>query len=362
MSHLFRDEEAALLLGREPVDIDLQEIAGYVTGKHILVTGGGGSIGSELCRLLAQFHPAQLLLLDHDENSIYAIEHELKRKYSHVSIEAIIADIRDKKRIADIFSVYRPSIIFHTAAHKHVPLMEANPTEAVQNNIFGTQHVAECAHEYGADTFVLISTDKAVKPACVMGATKRVAEKIIHTMNAISPTKFVAVRFGNVLGSQGSVVPLFKQQILEGGPVTVTHQDMVRFFMTIREAVELVIQAGAYAKGGEIFILDIGQPVKILDLAHQLIQLSGLQPNQDIHVTYSGVRPGEKMIEEIVNDEEEMKATKHNRILVIKPSDTLRKDQLSSMLNKLEEIISHVNSLTSTNEIRALLWEIVQGG
>ncbi|MBO8173593.1 MAG: polysaccharide biosynthesis protein [Bacillaceae bacterium] len=316
---LIRDVNVEDLLGREPVEVDLNQIAGYVKDKVVLVTGAGGSIGSELCRQIAPFKPEKLLLLGHGENSIYQIELELVKSFPDIQYETIIADIQDRERIEQVFDLYRPHVIFHAAAHKHVPLMERNPAEAVKNNVIGTKNVAECADQFEATHFVMISTDKAVNPTSVMGATKRVAEMIIQSMAKGSNTKFVAVRFGNVLGSRGSVVPIFKKQIEQGGPVTVTHPDMVRYFMTIPEAVQLVIQAGALAEGGEIFILDMGQPVRIADLAKDLIRLSGLRPDQDVKIVYTGIRPGEKLYEELLTDEEGTRETKHDRIFIGKP-------------------------------------------
>lgn len=331
-----RDVDVEDLLGREPIKVDLNGIANYVENKVVLVTGAGGSIGSELCRQVSRFHPKLLLLLGHGENSIYNIELELKKTFPDLAIEPIIADIQDRHRMEDVFNRFRPNVIFHAAAHKHVPLMEKNPAEAVKNNVFGTKNVAECAHKYHADRFVLISTDKAVNPTSVMGTTKRVAEMIIQSMDNISETKFVAVRFGNVLGSRGSVIPVFKQQILNGGPVTVTHPEMVRFFMTIPEAVQLVIQAGALANGGEVFILDMGKPVKIVDLARDLIRLSGFEPDVDIKIEFSGIRPGEKLYEEILTNEEGVSATHHDRIFVAKPLN-IDREELEFDIRKLKK-------------------------
>lgn len=304
------------ILRREPVKLDLGQIAGYLTGKRVLVTGAGGSIGSELCRQIAKMSPSHVTLLGKGENSIYEIHQELTAKFPHLAIEPVIADVRDKPRIFNIFSRVQPQVVFHAAAHKHVPLMEAQPEEAVRNNIFGTQTVAEAADRANTEKFVLISTDKAVNPTSVMGATKRVAEMIIQNMNRISDTNFVAVRFGNVLGSRGSVIPLFKKQILKGGPITITHPDMKRYFMTIPEASQLVLQAGALAQGGEVFVLDMGEPVKIVDMATDLIELSGLEPGRDIEIQFSGLRPGEKLFEELLTAEEGTSSTKHEKIYV----------------------------------------------
>lgn len=304
------------ILRRDPVKLDLGQIAGYLTGKRVLVTGAGGSIGSELCRQIAKMSPSHVTLLGKGENSIYEIHQELTSKFPNLAIEPVIADVRDKPRIFNIFARVQPQVVFHAAAHKHVPLMEAQPVEAVRNNIFGTQVVAEAADRVKAEKFVLISTDKAVNPTSVMGATKRVAEMIIQNMNRISDTNFVAVRFGNVLGSRGSVIPLFKKQILKGGPITITHPDMKRYFMTIPEASQLVLQAGALAQGGEVFVLDMGEPVKIVDMANDLIELSGLEPGRDIEIKFTGLRPGEKLFEELLTAEEGTSSTKHEKIYV----------------------------------------------
>ncbi|AIF53704.1 nucleoside-diphosphate sugar epimerase/dehydratase [Pelosinus sp. UFO1] len=311
-----RNVEVEDLLGRDPVKLDVEQIAGYLKGKRVLVTGAGGSIGSELCRQIAKISPSSLTLLGKGENSIYEINSELREKFSKLDIEPIIADVRDKERIHSIFSQVKPQVVFHAAAHKHVPLMESQPMEAVRNNIFGTKTVAEAADEFGAEAFVMISTDKAVNPTSVMGATKRVAELIIQNLSKRSNTKFVAVRFGNVLGSRGSVIPLFKKQIAKGGPITITHPDMQRYFMTIPEASQLVLQAGAIAKGGEVFVLDMGEPVKIIDMACDLIELSGLVPHEDIKIKFSGLRPGEKLFEELLTAEEGTASTKHQKIFV----------------------------------------------
>jgi FlaA1/EpsC-like NDP-sugar epimerase len=304
------------LLRRDSVQLDIERMADYLTGKRVLVTGAGGSIGSELCRQIAKLSPATLILLGKGENSIYEIEQELRRKYQALELSPVIADVRDKDRIGDVFSQFRPQVVFHAAAHKHVPLMEIQPQEAVHNNIFGTQILAEAADQFKTEIFVMISTDKAVNPTSVMGATKRVAELIIQHMSSISNTKYVVVRFGNVLGSRGSVIPLFKKQIAAGGPITLTHPDMKRYFMTIPEASQLVMQAGALAQGGEVFVLDMGEPVKIMDMACDLIELSGLVPHKDIKIQCTGLRPGEKLFEELLTAEEGTQATKHTKIFV----------------------------------------------
>lgn len=304
------------LLCRDEVKINLGEILGYIKGETVLVTGAGGSIGSELCRQVVALGPSKILLLDHAENSIYDIEMELCKLSTACTVVPIVADVREKKRIDQVFASHKPSVIFHAAAHKHVPLMEVNREEAIRNNIFGTKNVAEAADRYNAKSFLLVSTDKAVNPTSVMGATKRVAEMAIQILAKKSKTRYCAVRFGNVLGSRGSVIPLFRQQIEAGGPVTVTHPDMTRYFMTIPEAVQLVIQAGAMGQKGEIFVLNMGEPVKIIDLAHDLIRLSGLEPDKDICITYSGIRPGEKIFEEVLTVEECSKKTTHQRIFI----------------------------------------------
>lgn len=314
-----KEVEIEDLLGREPIRINTEEVLDYVGGKTVLVTGGGGSIGSELCRQIASHHPKQLIIADIYENNAYEIQQELVRRYPELDLVVLIASVRNTNRINGIFADYRPDIVYHAAAHKHVPLMEASPNEAIKNNVMGTYKTAQAADKYGAEKFVLISTDKAVNPTNVMGASKRICEMIVQMMNQRSKTNFVAVRFGNVLGSNGSVIPLFKQQIAEGGPVTVTHPDIIRYFMTIPEAVSLVLQAGAYARGGEIFVLDMGKPVKILDLAENLIKLSGYRVGEDIQIEFTGLRPGEKMYEELLMDEEGMKRTANKMIFIGKP-------------------------------------------
>lgn len=317
-----RDFQIEDLLGREPIKVTLDKMSGYLENKVVLVTGGGGSIGSELCRQVARFNPKQVIILDNYENNAYVIQQELIRKYgSSLNLSTIIASIREEKRMDKIFNRYKPDVVFHAAAHKHVPLMEKNPSEAIKNNIFGTKNVATLSDKYKVKRFVLISTDKAVNPTSIMGATKRAAEMIIQSINEKSETEFVAVRFGNVLGSNGSVIPLFKKQIEEGGPITITHPDVIRYFMTITEAVQLVIQAGAMAKGGEIFVLDMGDPVKIVDLAENLIRLSGFEVNVDIDIKFTGLRPGEKLYEELLMSEEGLTNTDHKKIFIGKPID-----------------------------------------
>ena len=315
-----RNVEISDLLGREQISVNLNEVAGYIENKVVLVTGGGGSIGSELCRQIARHNPKELIILDVYENNIYDIEQELRRHYPDLPLFTLVASIRDKVKIRDVFNKYRPQIVFNAAAHKHVPLMETSPNEAVKNNVFGTLNVAQAADEFETETFVQISTDKAVNPTNIMGATKRICEMIIQTLGKYSKkTNFVAVRFGNVLGSNGSVIPLFKRQIEEGGPVTVTHKDIIRYFMTIPEAVSLVLQAGAYAKGGQIFVLDMGEPVKIYDLAYNLIKLSGYEPNVDIDIVCTGLRPGEKLYEERLMEEEGLQQTENGLINIAQP-------------------------------------------
>jgi FlaA1/EpsC-like NDP-sugar epimerase len=307
------------LLGRDPVQTNLDEIRQFISGKVVMVTGGGGSIGSELCRQIAQSNPKQLIIFDIYENNAYEIQMELKRTCPGLNLAVLIGSVRDPKRLDDILGEYRPELVFHAAAHKHVPLMEDSPNEAIKNNVFGTYKMAHAAREFGVKKFVLISTDKAVNPTNIMGASKRLCEMVVQMMSRKGGTEFVAVRFGNVLGSNGSVVPLFEKQIAEGGPVTVTHPDITRFFMTIPEAVSLVLQAGYYARGGEIFVLDMGQPVKIDDMARQLIRLSGFEPDVDIKVVYTGLRPGEKLYEEILMDEEGLQETANKLIHIGRP-------------------------------------------
>jgi FlaA1/EpsC-like NDP-sugar epimerase len=354
-----RDIEVEDLLGRDPISVDIDSILGYVQNKTVLVTGAGGSIGSELCRQIAGHKPKQLIILDIYENSVYDIQQELKTKYSdgdsgsHLELVVLIASVRNTNRINWIFEHYKPDIVYHAAAHKHVPLMEDSPNEAVKNNVFGTWKTAQAAAFYGAKKFVLISTDKAVNPTNIMGASKRICEMIIQTFNNHYETEFVAVRFGNVLGSNGSVIPLFRKQIMKGGPVTVTHPDIIRYFMTIPEAVSLVLQAGAYAKGGEIFVLDMGEPVRILDLAENLIRLSGYRVGEDIKIEFTGLRPGEKLYEELLMDEEGLKETANKLIHVGKPIE-LDEMKFFAQLKKLKE-----ESREEVTDIRPLVKEIV---
>lgn len=328
------------LLRREPANVDLESIAGYLRGTTVMVTGAGGSIGSELCRQVLDYHPARVLLLGRGENSIYNIHSELQARPDGSSqLIPLIADIRDMPRIKSLMSEYRPSIVFHAAAHKHVPLMEANPSEAVAVNVFGTKNLLDASTEVGVESFVLVSTDKAVNPANVMGATKRVAELLLQETAARTGRRYVAVRFGNVLGSRGSVVPLFKQQIETGGPVTVTHPEITRYFMTIPEAVQLIIQAAAMGHGGEIFVLDMGQPIRVYDMALDLIRLSGLEPFRDIEVKITGLRPGEKLYEELFTASEERVSTRNSRIFISSPQLT-ESDRLERGLRELSTLVS----------------------
>lgn len=333
----FRDVQIEDLLGREPIKMNLDDMNGIIKDKIIMVTGGGGSIGSELCRQIVKYEPKQLVLIDIYENNAYDIQQEIKRHFPEIDLKVLIASVRDEHKIDKIFEQYKPEIVFHAAAHKHVPLMEDSPCEAIKNNVFGTQNVVNLSDKYNVKKFVLISTDKAVNPTNIMGATKRCCEMIVQTKNKTSKTEFVAVRFGNVLGSNGSVVPLFKKQIEEGGPVTVTHEEVTRFFMTIPEAVSLVLQASAMAKGGEIFVLDMGEPVKIIDLARNLIKLSGFEPNVDIKIEVTGLRPGEKLYEEVLMDEEGLQKTSNNQIRIGRPIE-IDKAEFKKELNILKRV------------------------
>lgn len=332
-----RDVEIEDLLGRESIKVDLNHIMQYISGKVVMVTGGGGSIGSELCRQIASHGARQLVIVDIYENNAYDIQQELKHDYPELDLQVLIASVRNTHRMSSLMEQYRPEIVFHAAAHKHVPLMEDSPNEAIKNNVFGTFKTATAAGEYGVKRFVLISTDKAVNPTNIMGASKRMCEMIIQMLNHKYDTEFVAVRFGNVLGSNGSVIPLFKKQIEQGGPVLVTHPDIIRYFMTIPEAVSLVLQAGAYAKGGEIFVLDMGEPVKILDLAKNLIRLSGYKVDKDIKIEFSGLRPGEKLYEELLMDEEGMQDTENKLIHIGKPID-FNEEEFIVQLEELKKI------------------------
>lgn len=325
------------LLGRDPIELDNKKIKNLIKDKTVLVTGGGGSIGSELCRQIIKYKPQNLVILDIYENTLYDIERELEADYPTANIKAIIGSVRDKERLEEVFNKYKPNVVFHAAAHKHVPLMETSPLEAIHNNVFGTYNVVNCADKFGVEKFVLISTDKAVNPTNIMGASKRVCEMIVQTKNKTSKTDFVAVRFGNVLGSNGSVIPLMKKQIEKGGPVTVTHKEITRYFMTIPEAVQLILQAVTYEKGGEIFVLDMGEPVKIYDLAVSLIRLMGYEPNVDIPIIITGLRPGEKLYEELLMAEEGLVSTKHDKIFITQPMH-LEEKELNEKLYELGNI------------------------
>ncbi len=349
-----RDVDVLDLLGRDPVKVDIESIMGYVKDKTVLVTGGGGSIGSELCRQLVSHKPKCLVIFDIYENNAYDIQQELKIKYPDANVVTLIGSIRNTSRLESVFEQYKPDIVYHAAAHKHVPLMEVSPNEAIKNNVVGTWNVAKMADKYGVKKFVMISTDKAVNPTNVMGATKRICEMIIQSFNEKSKTDFVAVRFGNVLGSNGSVIPLFKRQIEAGGPVTVTHPDIIRYFMTIPEAVSLVLQAGAYAKGGEIFILDMGEPVKIDDLAKNLIRLSGYTLGVDMEIKYTGLRPGEKLYEELLMNEEGMQDTDNKLIHIGRPIE-FDKEHFYEKLEELKEMAYAEDSA----DIRKKIMEVV---
>lgn len=348
-----RDVEVEDLLGRDPITVDMDSILGYVQGKVVLVTGGGGSIGSELCRQIATHRPRQLVIVDIYENSVYDVQQELKSNFPELDLVVLIASVRNTNRMNYIFSKYKPDIVYHAAAHKHVPLMEDSPTEAIKNNVFGTFKTAQAAAMSGVRRFVMISTDKAVNPTNIMGASKRICEMIIQTFDKHYETEFVAVRFGNVLGSNGSVIPLFRKQIAAGGPVTVTHPDIIRYFMTIPEAVSLVLQAGAYARGGEIFVLDMGEPVKILDLAQNLIKLSGYRVGEDIKIEFTGLRPGEKLYEELLMDEEGMKDTANKMIHIGKPIE-LDEHEFFTQLKELKD-----ECAIESSDIRPLIKKIV---
>nr|WP_330376653.1 nucleoside-diphosphate sugar epimerase/dehydratase [Enterocloster citroniae] len=348
-----RKVEIEDLLGREPVRTNLDEIMGYVKDKVVLVTGGGGSIGSELCRQLAGHKVKQLIIFDIYENNAYEIQQELRRKYPQMDLVVLIGSVRNTNRLEYLFRTYRPDIVYHAAAHKHVPLMEDSPCEAIKNNVMGTYKTARAAIKYGVKRFILISTDKAVNPTNIMGASKRLCEMVVQMSNQKSSTEFVAVRFGNVLGSNGSVIPLFKRQIESGGPVTVTHKDIIRYFMTIPEAVSLVIQAGAYAKGGEIFVLNMGNPVRILDMAENLIRLSGYEPYKDIDICFTGLRPGEKLYEELLMDEEGLQKTENERIFIGKPIE-MDYDRFERALHRLGEAAK-----SETGNVRQLVHELV---
>ncbi len=349
-----KDVDLEDLLGRDPIQLDNKGISDYIEGKTILVTGGGGSIGSELCRQIAMYNPKRLIIFDIYENNVYDIQNELREDFPDMNLNVLIGSVRDRKRLHDISTKYKVNVVFHAAAHKHVPLMEDSPKEAVKNNVFGTLNLALEASEANIERFVMISTDKAVNPTNIMGATKRLCEMIIQAMDKQSKTEFVAVRFGNVLGSNGSVIPLFKRQIANGGPVTVTHKKIIRYFMLIPEAAQLVLQAGAFAKGGEIFVLDMGKPVKIYDLACDLIKLSGLEPNKDIKIVFTGLRPGEKLYEELLMSEEGLEDTVHKKIYVGKPTF----EDMDTLKEKLEQL-ENLLGLDDISEIKHQMQKIV---
>lgn len=350
---MLREVEIGDLLGRDPVKLEMEEIMDYVQGKVILVTGGGGSIGSEICRQLALHHPKQLIILDVYENNAYDIQNELVKKHPDLNLLVLIGSVRDHGRVDDIFETYHPQLVFHAAAHKHVPLMEDSPNEAIKNNVLGTYLVANAADRFGAEKMVLISTDKAVRPTNIMGASKRICELIIEAFARKSKTEYAAVRFGNVLGSNGSVIPLFRKQIAEGGPVTVTHPDIIRYFMTIPEAVNLVLQCGALAKEGEIFILDMGDPVKIADLAEKMIRLSGLIPGEDIEIKYTGLRPGEKLYEELLISEANLRTTANKKIFIVQQTDM----NAEWLLRKIPFLIQ--SAFREHTDIRTLVKKLV---
>lgn len=349
-----KDVDVEDLLGRDPIKLDNEGISDYLENQVVLVTGGGGSIGSELARQIAMYNPKKMILFDIYENNVYDIKNELNHNYPNINLEVLIGSVRDKERLKEVFEENKIDVVFHAAAHKHVPLMEDSPKEAIKNNVFGTYNTAMQARESGVKRFVLISTDKAVNPTNIMGATKRLCEMIIQALSKTSKTEFVAVRFGNVLGSNGSVIPLFKKQISQGGPITLTHKDIVRYFMTIPEAAQLVLQAGAYAKGGEVFVLDMGKPVKIYDLACDLVRLSGLEPEIDIKIEITGLRPGEKLYEELLMSEEGLTNTAHEKIFIGRPTfesmDTLKKK-----LNDLELLLKE----NDNSKIRKIMHYIV---
>ncbi len=353
-----RNVEIEDLLGRPPIKMNVEKVAAYLKDKVVLVTGGGGTIGSELCRQIALQKPKQLIIFDVYENNAYEIQNELKHDFPELNLITLIGSVRDSRRMDYLFRTYKPQIVYHAAAHKHVPLMEDSPNESIKNNVFGTYKTVQCAHKYGAEKFVLISTDKAVNPTNIMGASKRICEMIVQSYNNRSDTEFVAVRFGNVLGSNGSVIPVFKKQIEHGGPVTVTHPNIIRYFMTVPEAVTLVLQAGASANGGEIFVLDMGEPVKILDLAENLIRLSGFTPYKDIQIEFTGLRPGEKLYEELLMSEEGLKQTENELIHIGRPI-SFDEDELfetldimaTQMYNEEANILSLVKKIVPTYQI-----------
>lgn len=351
---MIKEVQVEDLLARDSIKLDYDGINEYLENKTVMVTGGGGSIGSELCRQIVKFKPKQLIILDIYENNAYDLQNELLRQYPTLNLVTLIASVRDRGRLNQIYQTYQPEVVFHAAAHKHVPLMEVSPSEAIKNNVVGTLNCAELAHEHHVNRFVLISTDKAVNPTNVMGATKRLCEMVIQAINPISQTEFVAVRFGNVLGSNGSVVPLFKKQIAKGGPVTLTHQEITRYFMTIPEAAQLVLQAGGFAQGGEIFVLDMGKPVKIYDLAENLIKLSGYEPHVDIQIEVTGLRPGEKLYEELLMEEEGLKETRNEKIFIGQPGDF----ELNTVKSNIQELLDIATS-KGIQELKEKLKEVV---
>lgn len=353
----FKDVEIEDLLGRDPIRLENEDIASFIKDKIVLVTGGGGSIGSELCRQIASFGARELLMVDIYENTLYETELEIRKKYPELNLTAIIASVRDSKRINEIFEKYKPEIVFHAAAHKHVPLMETSPIEAIKNNVFGTYNVAKAANDFETEKFILVSTDKAVNPTSVMGATKRICEMIIQMQNSKSNTSYVAVRFGNVLGSHGSVIPIFKKQIAQGGPVTVTHKDITRYFMTIPEAVGLILQAITFAEGGEIFVLDMGEPVKIYDLAEKMVRLSGYEPNVDMPIVVTGLRPGEKLYEELLVAEEGLSKTIHEKIMVTKIMD-FDTNEVYEHLEMLKDVVDSKDAVNN-DKIKKIIKKIV---
>ena len=354
-----RDMRIEDLLGRQPVHLDLEEVAEFLRGQRVLVTGAGGSIGSELARQVAGFGPAELALLDHSENGLYYVHNELGAQYPTLALHAVVADVKDRDGLERVFERFRPSVVFHAAAHKHVPLLESNPREAVLNNVVGTRHLVQCADRHGVRKFVLISTDKAVNPTSVMGASKRVCEMLLQSRSQGSLTRFVAVRFGNVLGSDGSVIPLFQRQLQRGGPLTVTHPEARRYFMTIPESVRLVLQAGAMGKGGEVFLLDMGEQVRIVDLARQLIRMAGMTEGEDIEIVYTGLRPGEKLYEELHSDSERTRMTRHERILVW-DLDARDETSLLAEVAELERIALAGDSATIKSRLHALVPEYIE--
>lgn len=351
---MIKEVQVEDLLARDSIKLDHEGISDYLENQVVMVTGGGGSIGSELCRQIVKFKPKQLIILDIYENNAYDLQNELLRQYDDLNLVTLIASVRDRERLNQIYETYKPKVVFHAAAHKHVPLMEVSPSEAIKNNVVGTLNCAELAHEHGVKRFVLISTDKAVNPTNVMGATKRLCEMIIQSINPVSQTEFVAVRFGNVLGSNGSVVPLFKKQIAKGGPVTLTHKEITRYFMTIPEAAQLVLQAGGFAQGGEIFVLDMGKPVKIYDLAENLIKLSGYEPHVDIEIQITGLRPGEKLYEELLMEEEGLQETRNEKIFIGQPGE-FELEQVKSNIQALLDIATSKSIQDLKNKLKEVV-------